>query len=106
MQGNYIFKADLIAHLKEPEPDTIISQVIVKDERLEVTLFQFATGQELSDHTSAFPASLHFLQGEGDMTLGGERVQVKGGSWIYMPANLAHGLEARSHLVMLLTLYK
>ncbi len=106
MDNKYIYKADLAAELGSLAPDAILSQTLVKNDQLEVTFFQFAAGQELSEHTSAFPAIVHVLQGEGEMTLGKDPVGVKAGSWVYMPPNLAHSLKTKTPLIMLLTLRK
>ncbi len=106
MEKPYIFKNDLMAELGALVPNAILSQTFIKDEQLEVTLFQFAAGQELSEHTSAFPAIVHILQGEGTMTLGKDAVKVQPGSWVYMPPDLPHSLKTNTPLVMLLTLRK
>ena len=106
MTGNHIFKLDLKTELGALAPNAILSQTLVKNDQLEVTLFQFAAGQELSEHTSAFPAVVHILQGEGNMTLGKDLVEIQAGSWAYMPPDLPHSLKTKTPLIMLLTLRK
>lgn len=92
--------------LPEVPDDSILSRSLYKDERINVTLFAFAAGQELTEHTSAKPAILEFLQGEADVTLGADRRQVEAGDWVYMAPNLPHSITAKVPLVMLLTLIK
>lgn len=100
----YLFLENLPELLPEVPADSIVSRSLYKDKRINVTLFAFAAGQELTEHTSARPATLQFLQGEADLTLGEERHQVKPGAWVYMAPNLPHSIVAKTPLVMLLTL--
>jgi quercetin dioxygenase-like cupin family protein len=59
----------LLEQISIPEDGTI-SRTIYQDEQIKAVLFGFATGQELSEHTSATPAIMHFVQGEARVTLG------------------------------------
>ena len=102
----YTFLKNLPDLLPEVPEDSIISRSLYKDERINVTLFGFAAGQELTEHTSAQPAILEFLQGEADLTLGEDRRKVEPGAWVYMEPNLPHSVVAKSRLMMLLTLIK
>ena len=97
---------DLLALMTDIPTDTIISRSLVNDERASITLFGFAAGQELSEHTSSYPAILHFLQGESDVTLGADRHAAQPGSWAYLPPQLPHSIRARTPTIMLLTLVK
>ena len=84
--------------------DSIISRTLHKDDDVKVILFGFAPGESLTEHTSAYPAALHIVRGEANITLGDEEVTGKPGTWIYMPASLPHSIRAQSELVMLLQL--
>jgi quercetin dioxygenase-like cupin family protein len=103
MENSHIYIPDLNTPPLEPPKDSIISKILLKNESLEVTLFAFAMGQELSEHTSAFPAIIEILDGKGSMVLGKDEVQLSRGTWIYMEPNLPHSLKATSPLRMLLT---
>jgi quercetin dioxygenase-like cupin family protein len=92
---------DLISSV---QTESIISRVFYKGEHLHATLFGFDAGQELSEHTSAFPAVLHILEGEAEVTLGDDRHTLRAGSWVYMPPNLAHSIHAQTPLKLLLLL--
>lgn len=106
MSEKYIFLADLNEKLPAIPGNSILSQILVKNDQLEVTLFQFAEGQELTEHTSSFPAVIHILSGEGSMTLGQDSVKIHAGSWVYMPPDLPHSMRTDTPMVMLLTLRK
>ncbi|RMH01111.1 MAG: cupin [Chloroflexi bacterium] len=106
MFDNYKFIENLPAELPEIPPDSIVSRQILRTNEMTVTLFGFASGQELSEHTAAFPAVLHFLAGEATVTLGSERFTATADSWIYMPAKLPHSIVAHKKVAMLLILLR
>ena len=105
MTAPYTLLADL-AHQVETPVDGTLSRTIYHDERLKVVLFGFSAGQELSEHTSSTPAMMHFLTGESDVTLGADKVAANAGTWIHMPAQLAHSIRTKTPVVMLLSLLK
>ena len=101
----YHFIAELAALLPEIPAHSIISRVIYRDKNLNVTLFGFAAGQELTEHTATRPAVLHFLSGEAEVTLGADVVAVQPGAWIHMQPNLTHAIRAQTPVIMLLLLH-
>lgn len=86
--------------------DSTISRTIYQDDQIKAVLFGFAAGQELSEHTAATPAIMHFVQGEARMTLGQEVVEAKPGTWVHMPARLPHSIQAHTPVIMLLLLLR
>lgn len=102
----YVFKKEITEGLGLTPKDSILSQTLVKNDQIEVSLFQLAAGQELSEHTSAYPAIIHILSGEGSLSLGNDLHELKPGSWAYMEPELPHGLKVKTDMVMLLTLKK
>ena len=105
MNALYTIVQDLV-HQMEPPVDGTLSRTIHQDERLKVVLFHFSAGQELSEHTASTPAVMHFLEGDANVTLGGDAIFASAGTWIHMPAQLPHSIRATTHLVMLLLLMK
>ena len=101
----YKFIHDL-AKEGQPPDKGILSRTLYSDDRLKVVLFGFAQGEELSEHTASMPAVLHFLLGEATVTLGGDQHETKAGAWVYMPAGLVHGIQAKTPVAMLLLLLK
>lgn len=89
-----------------PPENGIISRTIHNDERLKAVVFGFSDGQELSEHKATLPAIMHFLSGEAEVSLGGEKLAASAGAWVHMPANMSHGILARTPVVMLLLLMK
>lgn len=105
MDSDYVFIPDVIEGLRDIPADSIISRSLYADDQVKVTLFRFAPGQELTEHTASRPAALHFLEGRARLTLGEDTFQVGPGTWVHMPANLKHGIQAETSLVMLLQLF-
>lgn len=98
----YTLIDDLAGLLSQISEDTIISRSVYQGGQLKAILFGFAPGQELSEHTSARPAILHFLKGEAELTLGKDVSNAKPGTWAYMEAHLSHSIVAKTEVVMLL----
>jgi quercetin dioxygenase-like cupin family protein len=84
--------------------DSIISRAIHQAGDYRAVLFRFAAGQQLSEHTAARPAVLIFLEGQADLTLGTESYSASAGTYVHMPANFPHSVQARTDLLMLLEL--
>jgi quercetin dioxygenase-like cupin family protein len=98
---DYTFLANLQQEFALPEKG-ILSRVLHKDSHVNVTLFGFSAGQELSAHSAPTPAILYFLEGEAEVQLGEEKVKAQPGSFVYMPPMLPHGIAATTALRMLL----
>jgi len=102
---DYTFLADLVNEISLPEKG-ILSNVLHKDKHVNITVFGFAAGQELSAHSAPTPASMYFLEGEAEVRLGDDTVSAHAGSFVYMPPSLTHGIRAKSPVKMLLVQIK
>ncbi len=103
-EPTYGLVENLSALLPEIPAESIVSRKVYNDDLLKVTLFGFAAGEDLTEHTAAFPATLHFLSGEATLTLGKDTVEAQSGTWVQMPAHLPHSVFAKTAVTMLLTL--
>ena len=101
MRVDYKFIEDLFTAAEVPQ-EGIHSRVLQKDEHVNITLFGFSAGQELSTHSAPTPAVICILNGEADITLGDDLHQAKAGSFAYMPPLLPHAIAAKSATTMLL----
>ena len=102
----YTYIANLIEQVPDIPADSIVSRTLYSDDRLKTILFAFAPGQELSEHTSARTAILHFLQGEAELTLGGDRMTARAGAWVHMTSHLPHSIVAKTPVLMLLLMFQ
>lgn len=84
----------------------VISKQVLKNQSGNITLFSFDKGQGLTEHTAPFDAVVQVLDGEAQITIGGNPNLVKKGETIIMPANVSHALQAVEQFKMLLTMIK
>lgn len=103
---NHTYIPNIIQELPTIPPDSIVSRTIHNNEHIKITLFGFAPGQELSEHTATVPAILEVIKGEAMITIGDERCAAQAGTLIYLPARLEHSLIAESEVAMLLYILK
>ncbi len=106
MTDRYTYVENISEPLPEVPSRSIVSRTVHGDQLVKVTRFDFAAGEELTEHTATRPAILHFLRGSAELRLGEDRLAVEEGAWVYMPANLPHSLQARTQLTFLLLLLK
>lgn len=103
MTKTYTAYADLVREAPVPTRG-ILSQTLSDDGGIELVLFSFAAGEQLSEHTSARPAIIHILSGAGDLTVAGDAFPAAPGTWVRMPPETKHALVAREPMVMALYL--
>jgi len=85
---------------------SVVSRTIMDKKAGTTTLFAFAEGEGLSEHTAPFDALVYILDGEAEVTISGKPFQVKKGEMIIMPANDPHALRATKLFKMLLVMIK
>jgi quercetin dioxygenase-like cupin family protein len=100
---SYVVYPDLVAEANVPARG-IHSQTLSKAGGVELVLFAFAAGEQLSEHTSARPAIIHVLAGEADLTVETQSHAAVAGTWVRMDAGTRHALVAKSPMVMALYL--
>ena len=104
MDSPFTYLENLLSETASLPSDSILSRTLLQNKDLRVILFQFAPGQELSEHTSSKPAVLHFLSGKASVTLGGETKAADMNTMIYMEPHLPHSIVAETEVKMLLTM--
>lgn len=85
---------------------SIVSKVIIDRGVGNVTLFSFAKGQGLSEHTAPFDALVQIVAGCAEIIIGGKKNKLATGEIIIMPANVPHAVNAPENFKMLLTMIK
>jgi quercetin dioxygenase-like cupin family protein len=94
--------ADLVKYAQ----GAIVSRTIAETDSGNVTLFAFAKGQGLSEHTAPFNALVNVIDGEGEFTIGSKPHRVKAGQVLCMPAGIPHAVRATKKFKMTLTMIK
>ncbi len=84
----------------------IVSRELARSSGGTVTMFGFDAGQELSEHTAPFDALVQVLDGELEITIGGEPLRIGAGEVVLMPADVPHGLRAERRSRMLLVMLR
>ncbi len=79
---------------------SVVSRVVLKREKGNVTIFAFDEGQGLSEHTSPFDALLQAVEGEAEVTVSGKPIPVKAGDVVLLPAEKPHAVKAITRFKM------
>ena len=95
-----------LVDLITPAEHGIASRVLSKGGGGSVTLFAFATGEGLTEHTSPFEALVLMLEGMLVVTIGGQAVEARPGDIVRMPANVPHAVDASASSRMLLIMLR
>lgn len=84
----------------------VVSKTIVKKDTGTITLFAFAKGQGLSEHSAPFDAIVQVVDGMGQVTINGQPFVLQWGNTIIMPAGVPHSVQAVDNFKMLLTMIR
>lgn len=83
---------------------SVVSKTLIAKKSGTVTLFAFAEGQGLSEHTAPYDALVVVFDGEADISVSGVPYLLKAGDTLLMPANEPHALQATKPFKMMLTM--
>lgn len=106
---NKIFPTAVVFNLTEKvayAEGSVVSKIIIRNEKGNLTLFAFDKGEFLSEHTAPFDAILQVLDGKGEVIIDGNSFHLSVGETIIMPANIRHSVIATEKFKMLLTMIK
>lgn len=95
-----------LSDLLQFQDGAIVSRVLLKNKGGTVTLFAFAAGEGLSEHTAPFDALVVVTDGEAEVQIAGENFLVSAGETITLPANLPHAVKAVGNFKMLLIMIR
>lgn len=84
----------------------IVSKTVLKKQTGNISLFSFAKGEALSEHTAPFDAMIQVVDGKGEVVIGGKSYLLEKGQCIIMPANITHAVNAVEKFKMVLTMIK
>lgn len=88
------------------QPQAIVSRILLKNASGSITLFGFAAGQEVSEHTAPFEAMIQVLEGAAEVSIAGTWHTVGEGQAILLPAGVPHAVRAPQAFKMLLTMLR
>jgi len=94
--------ADLLTY----QDGAVISRTLIDKKVGTITVFAFAEGEGLSEHTAPFDAFVQIIDGTAEVTIAGVDHTVEAGQFIILPANQPHALRAQTHFKMLLVMIR
>jgi quercetin dioxygenase-like cupin family protein len=103
---NLISHAMQVSNLITYQDGSIVSRTLIDKKAGTVTLFAFAEGQGLSEHSAPFDALVYILDGDAEIAISGKPIHLTRGEMIIMPANETHSLKAARKFSMLLIMIK
>jgi quercetin dioxygenase-like cupin family protein len=92
--------------LVAPTAQGIASRVLARTAAGNITLFAFAAGEELSEHTAPFDALALTVSGALVLTIGGVEVRTAPQTIVLLPANVPHAVQAAEASRMLLIMLR
>jgi len=108
MQPNEFEKAKVFSFNNSIEYSDggIVSKTVLKKETANISLFSFARGEALTEHTAPYDAIISVVDGKAEITIGGKPYILEAGETIIMPANISHAVKAVEKFKMVLTMIK
>ena len=86
------------------QPGAVVSKVVHRNSELNITVFAFDAGEELTEHQASRSAVVQVVSGRLRFTVDNEQLDLGPGSWLHMAPGAPHALVAVEPTVMLLTL--
>lgn len=93
---------DLVAY----QEGSVVSRQLVKKPAGNVTMFAFAAGEGLSEHTAPFDALVLVTDGAAAVTIDGRPYAVRSGESLLLPAHRPHALHADQPFKMMLVMIR
>jgi len=99
-------RAVALVELVDYQEGSVVSRTLMQHDVGTVTLFAFASGEGLSEHTAPYDAMVQVIEGRAHIRIGAQVHTVDAGQAIIMPANEPHALDAPEPFKMLLTMIR
>ena len=105
-QETIISRAAKMMDLAGYQEGSVVSRTLIDKKVGTVSLFAFAAGQGLSEHTAPYDALVYIFDGEAEITISGKLLHLKEGEITIMPANEPHALKAVKRFKMMLVMVR
>ena len=102
LKGKVLSLKDLVDY----QEGTVASRMIINRKAGSITLFSFDENEGLSEHTAPYDATVTILEGECEVWVAGQTLQMKAGDTIIFPANAPQALSAITRFKMTLTMIR
>jgi len=105
-KGSIMAQALDLTDLAAYQEGSVVSRTLIDKKVGTITVFAFAEGEGLSEHTAPFDAFVQVIDGAAEITIAGVVHAVNAGQMIIMPANRPHALRALQRFKMLLVMIR
>jgi len=105
-KGSIMAQALDLTDLAAYQAGSVVSRTLIDKKVGTITVFAFAEGEGLSEHTAPFDAFVQVIDGAAEVTISGTVHAVHAGQMIIMPANQPHALRALQRFKMLLVMIR
>ncbi len=95
-----------VRDLVQCQAGSIVSRQIFTASGGNMTLFAFAAGEGLSEHSTPHEATVLILDGEARISIAGDVHIVREGEMLHLPAGVPHAVHGDDDFKMLLTILK
>lgn len=95
-----------LAGMTDYQQAAIVSRTLLQDDSGTLTVFSFDEGQALSEHTVPYNAFIQVLDGQAEITIGGQPCLVKAGEIVLMPGGIPHRVRAVKRFKMVLIMFR
>lgn len=99
-------EVETLAEMVGYQAGSVVSRKILGSRRGNATLFAFAQGEGLTEHTSPYAARVLILDGEAQIRIADEAYAVGAGETLLLPPNVPHALDAEVEFKMLLIMIR
>lgn len=98
--------ANNLSELIDYQDGAVVSRQLAKTSGGSVTVFAFAEGEGLSEHTTPHEALLQIVDGVALIEIAGVTHQVGEGQIIHLPGGVPHAVQAEQRFKMLLVMVR
>jgi quercetin dioxygenase-like cupin family protein len=105
-KGSIMARALNLADLLAYQEGAVISRTLIDKKVGTITVFAFAEGEGLSEHTAPFDAFVQIIDGTAEIAIAGVGHTIEAGQIIILPANQPHALKALTRFKMLLVMIR
>jgi len=95
-----------LAGLVDYQDGSVVSRVLAKNEGGVLTVFAFAQGEGLSEHSTPHDATVLMLEGQVRISIGDDEHLLAAGEMLRLPSDIPHALQGGGPFKMLLTILK
>lgn len=98
-----VFEPEAIVDYAE---GSVVSRELIHNDAGSITVFSFDEGQSLSEHQAPFDALVQVLNGVMTFILEGEKLTIRAGQALVIPAGARHAVKADKPFKMMITMIK